>query len=261
MVEEMKQHLRTKWLGNTIVYETCMDSTNAVAKRVGRENVTNGTVVITKKQTAGRGRRGRNWISPEGNCYFSMLLRPNMQVSNASQITLVVAMALVKAVEQISDLKPQIKWPNDVVIDGKKLCGILTESSIGEYGLDYVIVGVGVNVNQRDFDEEIKNMATSIVVQCGREMDCPQLIATFLNHFEMLLETFLETEDMSVLKTEYNNLLVNREKEVRILDREERIGMALGINEKGELLVRTDGDIIETIVSGEVSVRGLYGYV
>ncbi len=261
MVEAIKQHLQTKWLGRNIIFEECMDSTNIRTKELGEKNVINGTVVVARRQTAGRGRRGRNWFSPEGNCYFSVLLRPDIQAVNASQITLVVAMALVKTIEKISGLNPQIKWPNDIVLDGKKLCGILTESSVGEDGLKYVVVGVGVNANQTDFDDEIKSMATSLVMQNGQAVDCSQLIGTFLNCFEVLLEKFLKTQDMSVLMEDYNKLLVNRDKEVRLLGERESVGVAIGINEKGELLVQMEDKTIQSVVSGEVSVRGLYGYV
>lgn len=261
MIKQIKKYMKTKWLGSNMIYEEWMDSTNTRAKGIGEENVMNEAVVVTKKQTAGRGRRGRNWISPEGNCYFSVLVKPNIQVENASVITLVAALALTQAVKNVMELNVQIKWPNDVVVNGKKLCGILTESSIDADGLKYVVIGVGVNANQKQFDAEIESMATSIVLQTGETVDCAHVIGEFLNCFENLFEVFLNTEDMTELMDQYNLLLVNRDREVRIIDQSERIGTAIGINEKGELLVRgADGDV-EAVISGEVSVRGLYGYV
>lgn len=261
MIETIKRYLKTNWLGSYIIYEDTMDSTNTRAKVLGEENVMNGAVVVTKKQTAGRGRRGRNWISPEGNCYFSILLKPDMQVENASMITLVAALALAQAIENVTKLVVQIKWPNDVVVDGKKLCGILTESRVDANGLKYVVVGVGVNANQKEFDTEIESMATSLTIQSGRDVDCAKIISEFLNCFENVFDSFLQTEDMSMLMEQYNLLLVNRNREVRIIDRNERIGTAIGINEKGELLVKSADGQPETVISGEVSVRGLYGYV
>lgn len=261
MKECIEQYLTTSWIGKNIIYEAFMDSTNTCAKTLGEKNVIDGTVVVTERQTAGRGRRGRNWISPEGNCYFSLLLKPSIQTENASRLTLVTALALVEAIERVSGLKPQIKWPNDVVINGKKLCGILTESSVDVDGLKYVVIGVGVNVNQKNFDPEIQTMATSVSLQLGYDIECARLIAEFMNCFEMRYLTFIETEDMASLLDEYNTLLVNKDREVRIIDRSERVGTALGINAAGELLVRDDTGKIERVISGEVSVRGLYGYV
>lgn len=261
MTERIRQCLHTSWLGNNIIYEAFMDSTNLRAKALGKENVTDGTIVVTEQQTAGRGRRGRDWVSPQGNCYFSLLLRPSIRTENASRITLVAALALAEMITNMSGLYVQIKWPNDIVVNGKKLCGILTESSIDGDGLEYVVVGIGINVNQETFDVSIEDMATSIALQTGRATDCARIIGEFLNCFEQLYEQFVQTEDLSALMERYNDLLVSRNQEVRIIDQNERVTVALGINESGELLVRDADGNVESILSGEVSVRGLYGYV
>lgn len=261
MIKQLNQYLKTSWLGKNIIYVEIMESTNKYAKKLGEENVMNGTVVVTKKQTAGRGRRGRNWISPEGNCYFSLLLKPSIQTEHASRLTLVSALALAKAIKNVAGLETQIKWPNDVVVDGKKLCGILTESSIDVDDLKYVVIGIGINVNQKKFDPEIDSMATSISLQLGQDVECAHMIAEFLNCFEMYFSIFIQTEDLSMLLSQYNALLVNKNKEVRIVDQSERVGVAIGINDVGELLVRNNAGVVESVNAGEVSVRGLYGYV
>lgn len=261
MIKQLNQYLKTSWLGKNIIYEEIMESTNKYAKKLGEENVTNGTVVVTKKQTAGRGRRGRNWISPEGNCYFSLLLKPSIQTEHASRLTLVSALVLAEAIKNVAGLETQIKWPNDVVVDGKKLCGILTESSIDVDGLKYVVIGIGINVNQKKFDPEIDSMATSISLQLGQDVECAHMIAEFLNCFEMYFSIFIQTEDLSMLLSQYNALLVNKNKEVRIVDQSERVGVAIGINDVGELLVRNNAGVVESVNAGEVSVRGLYRYV
>lgn len=261
MIECIKNHLNTKCIGNNIIFEECMESTNTCAKKIAEENVMHGTVVATLRQTAGRGRRGRNWISPEGNCYFSVLLRPDVCVENVSMLTLVAALSVAETIESLTGLDVGIKWPNDIVVNGKKLCGILTESSMDLNGLKYVVIGVGVNANQEMFDEEIEDMATSLFLESRKRVDCAKLIAECLNCMEGMYETFIETEDMSMLMGVYNDLLVNKNKEVRIIDQEVWNGVALGINEKGELLVKTlKGETI-SILAGEVSVRGLYGYI
>lgn len=264
VVDEMRirEYLHTKWLGGTILYGKEMDSTNTQAKRLGEHDAANGTVVIAERQTAGKGRRGKSWISPAGNCYFSILLRPDVVVDRASIITLVSAMALAKAIKQVTSLDTMIKWPNDVIANGKKLCGILTESSTDLEYINYVVVGIGVNANQTDFPEEIKDMASSICLETGQKVNRAELLGTFLNVFEEYYGTFLETEDLSKLSEEYNHLLVNRGKEVKIIEKEqERILTAIGIDNKGGLIVENDCGQRETIISGEVSVRGLYGYV
>ncbi len=264
VIDEMRirEYLHTKWLGSTILYEPEMDSTNIQAKRLGEHDAVNGTVVVTECQTAGRGRRGKTWVSPAGNCYFSILLRPEVLVDRASIITLVSAMALAKAIKQVAALDTMIKWPNDVIANGKKLCGILTESSTDLEYINYAVVGIGINTNQTDFPEEIKDMASSIRLETGKEVNRAELLGTFLNVFETYYETFLETEDLTKLSEEYNRLLVNRGREVKIIEKEtERILTAVGIDDKGGLIVEDWNGQRETIISGEVSVRGLYGYV
>ena len=259
---QIREHLYAKWIGNTIIYEEKMDSTNIRAKRLGEQNAENGTVVVTQYQTAGRGRRGNTWISPVGNCYFSLLLRPEILAERASMLTLVTALALAKTIRQVTDLETMIKWPNDIVVNGKKLCGILTESSTDLENIHYVVVGIGINCNQTEFSKEIAEMATSVRLETGIEVNRSKLLGTFLSMFETYYETFLETEDLSKMLEDYNNLLVNRGREVKIIEKEkERILTAVGIDENGGLLVEDKQGKQETIISGEVSVRGLYGYV
>lgn len=259
---QIREHLHAKWIGNTIIYEEKMDSTNIRAKRLGEQNAENGTVIVTQYQTAGRGRRGNTWISPVGNCYFSLLLRPEILAERASMLTLVTALALAKTIRQVTDLETMIKWPNDIVVNSKKLCGILTESSTDLANIHYVVVGIGINCNQTEFSKEIAEMATSVRLETGKEVNRSKLLGTFLSMFETYYETFLETEDLSKMLEDYNNLLVNRGREVKIIEKEkERILTAVGIDENGGLLVEDKQGKQETIISGEVSVRGLYGYV
>lgn len=258
----IREHMHTKWLGDSIIYQQTMDSTNTQAKRLGEEGALNGTVVVTERQTAGKGRRGKTWISPPGNIYFTFLLRPEVVVDRASIITLVSALALAKAIDAVTDLDTQIKWPNDVIANGKKLCGILTESSTDLEYINYVVVGIGVNCNQTEFPEEIQDIASSIRNETGAEVDRAEILGTFLDYFEKYYEIFLETEDMSQLAEEYNAILVNRGKEVRILEKDrEKIMRAIAIDDRGGLVVEDRQGRQETIISGEVSVRGLYGYV
>lgn len=260
--ELLRKHLQTKWLAGTIYYAKKMDSTNIQAKQHGEEGAEHGLLVVTGKQTAGKGRRGRRWNSPEGNCYFSILLRPKISPGNVSMLTLIAAMGVAKAVKEIAGLDTAIKWPNDVVANGKKLCGILTESSTNSEGVKYLVVGIGINVNQAEFAEEIKGTASSIYLETGKQINRIRLIAAFLNAFEEYVSLFLETSDMTLLKAEYNDLLINKDREVRIIEEDrERILTAKGIDRFGGLVVEDENGRRETVISGEVSVRGLYGYV
>lgn len=263
-IDEMRirEYLHTKWLANTIVYKRETDSTNIQAKRLGEEGTEDGIVVVTEVQTAGKGRRGRSWVSPSGNCYFSVLLRPDIRTEHSSMITLIAALGVVKAIRQVAKLDTMIKWPNDVIANGKKLCGILTESSTDLEYINYVVVGIGINTNQTEFPDEIKDKASSVRLEKGEKINRAELLAVFLNAFEEYYELFLKTEDLSALLNEYNSLLINRGKEVKIIEREEeRVLKAIGIDKNGGLIVENHDGTQEIIISGEVTVRGLFGYV
>lgn len=259
----IRGYMDTRWLGKTIVYKDTMDSSNTQAKRMGEDEAENGTLVVTDCQTAGKGRRGRSWVSPVGmNCYYTVLLRPDIPAEKASMITLVAALALAKTIKETTQLETLIKWPNDVIANGKKLCGILTESSTDLEYINYLVVGIGVNCNQTEFPDEIKETASSIRLETGRKVNRCQLLGSFLTCFERYYEIFLKTEDLSQLEGEYNSLLVNRGREVKIIEKGcERVLTAIGIDQNGALLVKDEDGKLEAIISGEVSVRGLYGYV
>mgnify|MGYP002597288012 FL=1 len=260
---EIESLISTKWAGRHVVYYDETDSTNTRAKELGEKGAEHGTLVIADRQNAGKGRRGRSWESPEGtSIYMTILLRPDMMPVKAPQMTLLMAIAATKGIGQVAGLEARIKWPNDIVsLSGKKLCGILTEMSAEIDYINYVVIGIGVNVNQDSFPQEIKERATSLYLELGHKVQRSQLIAAIMESFEECYEKFMETEDLSGLMEAYNSLLVNRGREVKILEPgHEYTGTALGINEKGELLVETEEDIKE-VYAGEVSVRGIYGYV
>lgn len=264
IINEMRirEYMHTKWMAKNIIYLPVTDSTNTQAKRLGEEGAEHGTLVVTQCQTAGRGRRGRSWESPEGNVYFTFILRPDVEVSRASMITLISVLALAKAIEKVTGLHTQIKWPNDVVANGKKLCGILTESSTDLEYINYVVVGIGINVNQTSFPDELADKASSLLLELGYSVNRGAVLGEFLNLFEVYYDIFIKTEDMSALIDVYNEMLVNCGREVKIIEKDkERILKAIGIDENGGLIVENPEGIRESIISGEVSVRGLYGYV
>lgn len=260
---EIKSKLNTLSWAREIYYYDEVDSTNNVAKKLAEDGAPHGTLVITEMQTAGKGRRGRNWSSPNGSgIWMTFILRPEIGPDRASMLTLVSAMAVQKAIEKETGLKAVIKWPNDIVVNGKKVCGMLTEMSAELEWINYVVVGIGINANTKKFPEEIADVATSLSIELGRDITRSNLVAGFGAAFEGYYDRFIKNGDMSDLMDEYNKNLANLDNKVKILDpKGEYTGISKGINKEGELLV-TDEDGNERIVrSGEVSVRGIYGYV
>lgn len=267
---EIESLLHTRWVGHPIYYFDEIDSTNTQAKRIAEElegNQGHGTVVVADMQSAGRGRRGRSWNSPHGTgIFFTILLKPEIDPANAPMLTLVKALATAKGIAQVTGLETGIKWPNDIVLNGKKVVGILTEMSAQVDYVNHIVVGTGINVHQTEFPPEIVQTATSLdleLQQAGKNMQISRarLLTAILEEFEHYYEIYLKTQDLSALVEEYNAMLVNCNRKVRVLDPlGEFEGQALGIDDRGELLVEREGEIIK-ISSGEVSVRGIYGYV
>ena len=246
-----------------------LDSTNIRAKQLAEVGEPEGTLVVAEEQTAGKGRRGRNWASQKGvGIWMSLILRPRIKPVQASGITLVAALAVAKGIEQVCRISPQIKWPNDIVINGKKICGILTEMSSELDYIHYAVVGIGINANTSRFPEDISQRATSVYLETKERVDRQALIASIMDAFTTYYAKYLETGDFALLQEEYNRLLVNRDQEVQVFyGMEEEAdpskvekGIARGIDREGALLVET-AQGMRTVVSGEVSVRGIYGYV
>ena len=255
--------LSTERMGRKIRYFMKIDSTNQYCKRIAEEGAEEGTLVIADEQTAGKGRSGRQWVTPPGKAIaFSLLLRPALPPSRISMVTLVMGLSVCKAVRSLYDLPAGIKWPNDVVTSGKKLCGILTEMSAEMGQVHYVVIGVGINANLMDFPPEIADIATSIALETGRDINRAELCAEVCRQFEEDYRVFERDGNLRSLLLDYNALLLNRGRMVRVLDpRAAYSGMAEGISEEGELLVRRADNSLCQVYAGEVSVRGIYGYV
>jgi len=197
---------------------------------------------------------------------MSILLRPQITPNQAPMLTLVMACSVAEGIMDCKDVcgeqQIQIKWPNDIIIHGKKLVGILTEMSTQIDYINHVTVGVGINVNLTDFPEEIREHATSLRLECGHKVKRAPLIAAIMKRLEENYALFMETGDLSQLMEKYSELLVNKDRDVMILGaKEQYVAHALGINKTGELIVRKEDGTIEEVYAGEVSVRGVYGYV
>ena len=262
MKNKILTELKTVWAGQTCLCFDTLESTNDYAKELLKQEDCHGSLVVADCQTAGKGRRGRVWESQNGTTVaMSLCLEPQIPAEKVSGLTLVAALAAAEAIREICNAPVQIKWPNDLVLNHRKICGILTEMIFrgGAYG---VVVGWGINVNNESFPEEIAEIAGSLRGETGKMFSREAIIAAVLQKFEQYYECYLETENLSLLKAQYEALLVNQGREVQVLDPASPYqGTAEGINAAGNLLVRCADGRIREVWSGEVSVRGLYGYV
>ncbi len=292
--EELENRLQTRWAGHPLIFTQETGSTNADIFRLSDMGYPQGTLAVTSKQTAGKGRRGRTWISPpDVNVYMSILLKPDLRPETAPMLTLVMALAVLQACEKLyadpgeglkndglsreeiqnkdmhnKGLHFGIKWPNDIVVSAdsgpyRKICGILTEMRMEEKEIRDIVIGVGLNVNQTDFAQEIQQMAGSIALAAGHPVDRAELTAAVWKFFEDDYAAFEEEQSLEPLRDAYEKALVNRGRKVRVLDPKAPFeGTAMGITADGELIVRPDdGSDDRTVGTGEVSVRGVMGYV
>lgn len=260
---ELKSVISTRVMGQNLVFLDVVDSTNTRAKQLAEAGAPDGTLVVAESQSAGKGRRGRFWMAPAGTgVWMSLLLRPQIEPQNASMLTLVAAMAVETGIRVATGLDGSIKWPNDVVVDGKKVCGILTEMSADMDCVSHVVVGIGINVNIREFPEELQDKATSLLLVSGQPVKRAKLLNAVLNAWEEYYGRYLQTEDLSLLAEEYNEKLAGLGGMVKVLaPKGEYTGISRGISHTGELLVEREDGTFTEVMSGEVSVRGIYGYV
>lgn len=258
------QGLGTEWAGKDYRYLEVTGSTNDDCARFMQEGAAHGTVVVAGQQLGGKGRRGRSWSSPPGEAvYMTIGLRPEVSPDRASMLTLVMALAVSRAIGQVCGRDDaDIKWPNDIVIGGRKVCGILTEMHMDGNRIGCVVIGVGINLNRSEFEPELAQTATSLSIECGRGFDRGPMIGAVLENFEYYYAKFAEKCDMSTIMGEYVEKMINKDREVRVLDPHgEYHAIARGINEMGGLLVEKEDGTQEAVYAGEVSVRGIYGYV
>ena len=263
-LREVSKKIQEGKIGGRLEYSEEIDSTNIQAKRlVASKDVLHGTVILANKQIAGKGRRGRSWESPlDSGIFMSILFRPQIEPEKLSMLTLVAALAAAKAVREETNCACQIKWPNDLVMNGKKICGILTEMGTEGKTVQYAVVGIGINVTQQSFGEELEQKATSIYLETGKVIKRSNLIQKIWMFMEEYYHIWEQCGDLGALKQEYVEQLVNLGRVVKVLDPAgEYTGTACGITDTGELLVKTEEGAIREVLSGEVSVRGVYGYV
>lgn len=257
---EILPGLGTRLLGAKLFCFDSVDSTNEEAKRQALAGAPDGSVFVAERQTGGKGRLGRGWDSPPGTgLWFSVLLRPGSVPARVSATTLLAGCAVRSAIRESTDCPAMIKWPNDVVIGPKKVCGILTEMSAEMDRVEFVVVGIGVNVNNAQFPGELKEKATSLFLQCGKTVRRAALLGETLRRFERLLE-----ENRNGLSAEflagYKKSCVSLDRIVSFERNGARLsGRAFDISPEGELVVAMPDGTLTTVYSGEVSVQGFYG--
>ena len=260
----MLTQLDTRWAGRgEVVHEKQMDSTNRVAKDMARAGAVHGSLAVCDEQTAGRGRMDRRWETPAGEALTqSMVLRPKLLPEQAQLITLAAAVASAKAIEDVCPgLKAGIKWPNDGIVNGKKCVGVLCEMGLEGAGLAWVVPGVGINVNQTAFPEELKDKATSLRLECGHEVDRWAVLCAYLKRMEEAVDA-VEKDGLSGILQDYLSRSVTIGQKVCVIAADETYtALANGIDETGALLVTDENGCERRVLCGDVSVRGLMGYV
>lgn len=253
----MKKVLNTDVFGKRYVYMDMIESTNLEARRLANQGAEEGTVVVTEEQAAGRGRLSRGWYSPFGKgLWFSLILRPDFLPSEASKCTLMAAVALTKAFHKMGLVDAGIKWPNDILVNGRKLVGILTEMSGSMEEISYIVMGIGINVKtkQEELPEEIKHIATSLLME-GIDIERTEAFKIVLEELE---HQYYEVLDRGFEETlqEWRQLSVTLGQEIEVRTPGDTYeGTALDIDEDGNLLVKTMNGDIERIIAGDISIR------
>lgn len=255
---EFIHSLNTKYLAQNILFFQTIDSTNTYANKIA-EKSEEGTVVLANEQTNGKGRTGKKWISAENvGVYFSMILKPEIPLSKASFLTQIAGASLCLALNN-NNIPAKIKWPNDIIVGGKKISGILTEMNAEIDRINFIVVGIGINLYKTSFDE-LSNVATSIENE-GFEIEREKLLKDFFEIFERLYSEFKKNSIVETRKTlrDYSAVLG---KEIYLINNGEKEKVfAENIDENGNLIVRDQMGIIRTVFSGEISIRGLNGYI
>ncbi|GBF32046.1 biotin--protein ligase [Desulfocucumis palustris] len=254
--EEIYCGLESVILGRNVYYFDSTASTNQAAREIAAGGGAEGTLVVAEEQTGGRGRMGRGWYAPRYlGIFCSLILRPELPPTEAPPVTMLAAVALARAIQEVCHIKAGIKWPNDILIGGKKLCGILTEMSAEMERLNYLVVGMGVNVNTADFPGELKEIATSLKIETGAFVSRRLLLQRLLYQFEQLYRVWLDKGFKPVL-AEWKEYCVTLNCPVRVTSvRETLEGWAEDVDDTGALLLRLPDGTLKQLVAGEVSLR------
>ncbi|UCB50922.1 MAG: biotin--[acetyl-CoA-carboxylase] ligase [Deltaproteobacteria bacterium] len=248
--------LGTSLFAQNIIFQRSLDSTNTIAKELAAQGAPEGTLVLAEEQRAGKGRMGRRWVSPGYvNLLFSLLMRPKIHKDQVFVTTMILALATIEAIRSRTGLTPTIKWPNDLFVAGKKLGGILTEFSMSHDDIDYVVLGLGLNVNwSPDQREEVSHPATSILAETGSKISRNELLVSILMTFEMYYRQVLSGHIDDFYRT-WNeaSMIIGRNVEI-VSPKEKTHGKALRIDRNGALVIQDNAGKERKIISGDVSI-------
>jgi BirA family biotin operon repressor/biotin-[acetyl-CoA-carboxylase] ligase len=255
--DEIRLGLTTNFIGRNIHYEESVESTQKIAHYLASENALEGTVVIAEQQLSGRGRMDRKWHSPKyAGIWMSLILRPNIPLPKSPQLTLLAAVAIVHAIEEMTELTPEIKWPNDILINGKKVTGILTELQAEADRIHSIIIGIGINVNQQkeDFPLELQEIASSLNIEKGEPIRRADLIRSIFKHFEKLYLLYLE-QGFFPIKLLWEGYASSIGKDIRARTVTNTIeGKALGITDDGVLKLEDKTGVIHYVYSADIEL-------
>ncbi len=256
---EILSLIKTDTIGKNIIYFDEIDSTNIKAKELAQKNIDDGSIIIAEKQTLGSGRFNRKWISPSGGLWFTLVLRPKLPPNEAPKITQIAAASIYKTLKDF-DINVNIKWPNDIILNGKKLCGILAEMKCDMDTVHYLVLGIGmnVNINEKNFDEIAKPIATSLKIQFDKEFKRSEILANFLNHFEKLYYKFVNDLDLSEtisICRSHSNIFGKKAK--LLTYNNEEIVTCVSLSDTGDLIVRDSAGNEKAVLTGEISFKGI----
>lgn len=261
---EILSELKTSFVGHRIDFFDEVKSTNSTAFKLATDGAKEGATVIAKSQTGGKGRLGRRWESPKGeegrakNLYTSIILRPKVSPTEAQSLTLLTAVAVAETIAKFTSKPPTVKWPNDLLIDGKKVAGILTEMKTDTDSVDFIVIGIGININmtQSDMSDEIKSIATSILNHSGNlksktSVPLSAVGTTLFENIEKWYNTFSTSGVAPILK-KWESYFDSVGRTVNVVSSNSFSGICLGIDDRGALLVRDSDGTIKTVISGDI---------
>ena len=255
---EISKDLNTRYIGKNLYIYNEVSSTNTIAQFLSQNGIGNGSVVVAEKQTAGRGRSGKSWESPLGGVWLSVILTPDVDYSKIPLITLATGVAVAKALERIGVENPEIKWPNDIMINGKKVCGILTEGVTNFNSIKNVIIGVGIDANLsiEDFPKELQAKTTSLEIELERKINENLLIKIFLEELEQTIELFnSEAYEEILMEWRKRSYTIGKIVEVKKPHKKPYDGYAIGISKEGALIVEKNDGSLEKVISGECIIK------
>jgi BirA family biotin operon repressor/biotin-[acetyl-CoA-carboxylase] ligase len=259
----LQHSLKTRVMGKTVLFSKEVNSTNLWAKRLARSGAQEGTIAVAETQSSGRGRLDRRWYSPAGGLWFSVVLRPKIRASEVSQLTVLAALSTIQTLRDLYGLEPHAKWPNDVLVNGRKICGILGEANSEGDKVSFVIIGIGLNANfdvNKALPESIAASATSLETEIRHKVGLEQLLATLLKRFEADYDTYAHRgfSDIVAKWKEYADFLG---REVDVVDQHRTFrGIADDIDANGALILRLDDSTLKRFLAADVSLRQNIGY-